>query len=170
MPFRSRLGTQIHSVKHVVDSNGALTGTIQSFSVVGNAVVVRNAVFNPTEIVVGETINAFFIELFILGATGSTPTQPQEWYIAKIRGGQTTADLPAANEVGTSELRNQIFHMEKGLTASGDGTPMVFKGVIVVPRSMRRTREGDQFVIGIRNLDATVDSNFCILTIYKSFS
>ncbi len=164
--FRNRLGTQIHSIKHVIDSEGLVT-TSQSRNVIANAVVQRNAVFNPTEVEVGETVNGFYITLFIIGNTGAPITSSINWYIIKTRAGQTT--VPNAFEVGTSEIRNQVFHQEKGLAGSGDGTAMAFKGVIVVPKGMRRTREGDQFEIVIQ-LATTSDARFCLQAIYKSFS
>ncbi len=173
MPFRrrgSRLGTQIHSIKHVIDSAGVLSGAAISTTPIATAVNAQSAIFNPVEIVLGHTVNGFFLSVFIIGATGAPLNGSIDWYIAKLRGGQTIGDLPAPNNVGISDLRNQIFHQEKGLAGSGDGTPMAFKGVVVVPKSMRRVRSGDQFVIALSSADATNDAEFCIKAIYKSFS
>ncbi len=176
MVFRrrgSRMGTQIHSIKHVVDSQGALAGAGQSVNEIATAVVTRSAVFNPAEVEVGETVNGFFISLFVLGATGAGLDGAIDWYISKSRAGQTYGGggtFPQPGATGVSSVRNQIFHEEKGLAGSADGTAMVFKGVIVVPKSMRRMREGDTFTIVIRSLDATNNANFCIKAIYKSFS
>ncbi len=167
---RNRLGTQINSVKHIIDSEGALSGGAISTTPIGTAVTVRSAVFNPEELALGENVNGFFISVFIIGATGAPLNGSIDWYIAKLRGGQTIGDLPAPNNAGISELRNQIFHQEKGLAGSGDGTPMAFKGVIAVPKGMRRTRSGDQYVIALSSGDATNDATFCIKAIYKSFS
>ncbi len=172
MPFRrsSRIGNIVQSIKHVVDAEGALTGALTSFTPISESVVTRTTPFKPSEITIGETINGFFLSIFMIGATGAGPIGSLNWYIAKLRGGQNTGDLPAPGSTGVSTLRNQIFHEEKGLSGSADGTPMAFKGVIAVPKAMRRQREGDQFVIGLRSLDATVDVQFCIKAIYKSFS
>ncbi len=171
MPSRrriSRMGTQIHSIKHVVDAEGALSGAITSSTPICDAVVTRASPFNPTEVEVGETVNAFFLSIFVIGATGAPLNGSINWYIIKARSDQTAFPVPDA--VGTSDLRNQIFHQEKGLAGSGDGTPMAFKGVIVVPRGMRRVREGDRYFIQLRSLDVTNDATFCIRAIYKSFS
>ncbi len=167
----SRLGTQIHSIKHVIDSEGALTGASSSTNVFATAVVARNTVFNPAEVVVGETVNGIFLSIFMIGATGSGQDGSLNWYIAKSRSGQLPgADFPDPGSTGISDLRNQIFHEEKGLAGSADGTAMAFKGVVVIPRSMRRMREGDQLFIKLRSTDAVNNVNFCIKSIYKSFS
>jgi len=160
------MGTQIHSIKHVIDSEGLVTESL-SRNPIATAVVTRSTTFNPVEVEVGETINGFFITIFIIGDTGAPVDSAINWYIIKTRSGQTT--VPNASQVGLSDLRNQVFHQEKGLAGSGDGTPMAFKGVIVVPKGMRRMREGDQFEIVI-NLTTTESARFCLRAIYKSFS
>ena len=172
MPGRfrgSRMGTQIHSIKHVVDTSGGLTST-PSINVIATGVTTRNATFDPTEVEVGETVNGFFISIYIIGSTGSGLTGPLDWYIAKSRSGQVIATVfPDPGNTGVSSVRNQIFHEEKGLAGSEDGTPMVFKGVIVVPKGMRRMRDNDAFFISLKANGADIP-NFCVKAIYKSFS
>ncbi len=156
--------SSIHTVKHVVDTEGVLTAAAKSVTTIAVAVPRRSDPFKPGDIAFGSNINAFFLSIFIIGAGGQGLTGSLNWYIIKLHAGQT-APLPGAT--GTSEVRNQIFHEEKGLAGSADGTPMAFKGVVVVPRGMRRVREGDSFQIQIQSSDATNDANFCIKAIYK---
>ncbi len=173
MPFRrvSRMGTQIHSVKHVVDSEGELAGGIKSVTPILEVVNARTTPFKPTEAVVGETVNGIFVSIFIIGATGAPLNGALNWYIAKARQGQdSTNDFPQPGNTGVAAIRNQIFHEEKGLAGSGDGTPMAFKGVIVVPKAMRRQRDGDQFFLALQSQDMTNNATFCVKTIYKTFS
>ncbi len=108
-----------------------------------------------------------FISVFVIGATGAPLNGPIDWYIAKEHAGQT--NLPTPGQTGTSTVRNQIIHEEKGLAGSGDGTAMAFKGVVVIPRGMRRFREGDSWRLILRSEDATNDASFCVKAIYKSF-
>ncbi len=167
----SRLGNQIHSVKHIIDSEGALTGGITSITPISTVVNARSAVFDPLEIVIGERINGIFLSVFMIGATGTGLSGSLNWYICQIRAGQSAnADFPSPAAAGGSNVRSQIFHMEKGLAGSADGTPMAFKGVIVIPKSMRRQRDGDSFNVLLNSTDSTSDTNFCIRAIYKSFS
>ncbi len=173
MPFhrRNRLGTQVHSVKHIVDVSGALTGGASSVFNISKVVNARSDPFDPTECVVGENVNGIFLSVFVIGATGAPLNGPIDWYIAKARNAQNiVSDFPNPQATGISPMRSQIFHEEKGLAGSGDGTPMAFKGVIVIPPGMRRQRDGDQFFLKVRSEDATSDAQFCVKAIYKSFS
>ncbi len=135
---------------------------------IAQTVTVKSASFDPTEVLIGEKINGFFISVFIIGTTGAPVTGSINWYIIKLHTAQTGP--PNAGGTGVSTLRNQIFHEEKGLAGSGDGTPMAFKGVIAVPKMMRRMRQGDSFEIVIRLNDAAQSAGFCLKAIYKSFS
>ncbi len=164
----SRLGNQIHSLKHIIDTEGALSGAAKSVTPLMNAVASPNATFDPLDVELGSTVNGFFLSVFVIGATGAGNIGSINWYIVKTRSGQFSS-LPEPEATGTSPLRNQIFHQEKGLAGSADGTPMAFKGVVVVPRGMRRTREGDNFYLVLKGTDPTTDYNFCVKAIYKSF-
>ncbi len=169
MVFRRRRQTYVQRIKHVVDTSGGLTSTA-AIVPLATGVNVRTDPFNPSECLTGETVNGIYISFFIIGSTGAPLTGPIDWYIAKLRNGQsTTVDFPVPGNTGPSLVRNQIFHEEKGLSGSGDGTPMVFKGVIAVPSGMRRMREGDQIFIKAKSNGAD-ENSFCIKAIYKSLS
>lgn len=159
----------INSIKHVVDSSGTLAGSAISTNPISVAVPnVSTTVFKPGDVRVGGTVNAFFLSIFVIGATGAPLNGPIDWYLIKIHTAQGGTS-PTPGQTGTSQLRNQIIHEEKGLAGSGDGTPMAFKGVIVIPRGMRRMREGDEWRIVLRSEDNTSDGQFCVKAIYKSF-
>ncbi len=170
--FRRGMGSALHPVnriKHVVDTNGVLVSA-------GTAVVVPISVavpnvdtttFKPGDVRVGGTVNGIFLSIFVIGATGAPIGGPINWYIVKTRAGQ--ANTPVPGNTGISEIRNQIFHEEKGLAGSGDGTAMVFKGVIAIPRFMRRMREGDQIQIILNTQGASADADFCLKAIYNSY-
>ncbi len=168
---RFRRMAPIDSVKHIIDSQGTLVDLGTKVEIpIATAVSVRSDPFNPSEVTFGRTINAFFLSVFILGATGAGIGPGNiNWYLIKIHSGQASS-TPDAQSVGVSELRNQIIHQEKGLSGSQDGTPMAFKGVIVVPKGMRRMREGDEWRV-VLNLTAaaTADAVFCLRSIHKSF-
>ncbi len=170
MAFGRRRGgsVSVHSVKHVLDSGGGLTDVTSSVPI-SQVVNARAAVFDPVEVVLGETIKYIFLIINIIGATGAGVTGPVDWYIAKQRSGQSVGVFPDPGNTGQSNLRNQIFHEEKGVPGSADGTPHVFKGVIKVPPIYQRQRDSDQFVIRLKM--STGDTGvFCVKAIYKSWS
>ncbi len=168
-----RRGSSLHpvnSIKHIVETEGLLSGAVTSS--VSLAIAVPNVdttTFKPGDIRVGAKVNGMFISVFMLGSTGSTPIGSLNWYIGKQGTSQTLSNEALPGNTGISKIRNQIFHEEKGLSGSGDGTPMAFKGVIAIPRGMRRFREGDAIVLNLRSLDATNDVQFCVKAIYKSY-
>ncbi len=170
VPFRRSSRNPIQSVKHIIDTEGALTGGSTADVPISTTVESRSDPFNPVELTIGETVNAFFLSIFLIGAGGAGVAGSINWYIGKARAGQAIGSFPAPALTGPSDFRNQIFHEEKGLVGSADGTPMAFKGVIVVPKGMRRSRSGDQFFIKLRATDNVNDVNFCVKAIYKSFS
>ncbi len=166
MPRFGRSLQPINSIKHIIDTEGALTGGGSSSVEIAIAVPNVGTSFVANQVRVGAKVNGFFLSVFAIGATGSGQTGSINWFIMKLHSGQTS---PTPGGTGTSDMRNQIIHEEKGLAGSADGTPMAFKGVVVVPRGMRRMREGDRFLIKLVSTDATNDVNFCVKAIYKSF-
>ncbi len=161
----------INSIKHIIDTSGTLLmdSTVVNVPICVAVPNVDTSVFKPGDVRVGAKVNGFFLSIFALGSTGAGIGPGSiNWYISKAHSNQT--GFPAPGVTGVSTLRNQIFHEEKGLAGSQDGTPMIFKGVIAVPRGMRRMREGDSFNIRL-NVEntATADGQFCLKAIYKSY-
>ncbi len=159
----------INSIKHIIDVDGELlaTGAVSQLNVAVAVPNVDPTTFVPGDVRVGAHVNGLFLSVFIIGASGQEIGGSINWYIAKLHEGQSAPD---PNNTGVSKIRNQIFHQEKGLAGSGDGSPMAFKGVIVVPKSFRRMREGDKIVVALAlNGVATSNATFCFKAIYKSF-
>ncbi len=100
--------------------------------------------------------------MYILGTSGST-SGVVNWYIWKNPGGQLTT--PDPTNTGVSDNRRWILHEEKGLFATQDGTPMVFKGVIKIPPRMRRIGDGDEIQVVIQTENDAAE--FCVQAIYK---
>ncbi len=169
MPFR-RAMSPINSIKHIIDAEGTLlaVGTQVEVPVVVAVPNVDSAVFSPGDVRVGGKVNGIFFSVFIIGESGAGIGPGSiNWHVSKMHTSQVP---PTAGNTGTSSLRNQIIHEEKGLAGSQDGTPMAFKGVIVIPRGMRRMREGDRVILSLRlTAAATADALFCVKAIYKSF-
>jgi len=169
MPFRRTDSRRpVNSIKHILDSEGQLSGGTLSRNDICVAVPnVDTSTFKPGDVRVGATVNAFFLSIFMLGATGGGAQGSLNWYIIKLHFGQS---VPNPAGTGVSEVRNQIIHEEKGLAGSADGTPMAFRGVIKVPRGMRRMREGDAWAVVLRApSQGATDVEFCVKAIYKSF-
>ncbi len=171
MPFRRRMSAlrPVNRTKNVIDVSGQLAGGAVSVIPVAITVEVPTSPFKPGDLMLGSHVNGMFLSIFVIGATGAPLNGSIDWYIYKLRQGQSNADFPDPGNTGVSALRNQIFHEEKGLAGSGDGTPMVFKGVVAIPKGMRRMRSGDQIVIKLKSTDATNNAEFCVKSIYSNY-
>ena len=156
----------INSVKHVIDTSGSLVMNVNSTNPVATAVVAPTS-SGLDQVPIGCTISSVFISLYVLGSSGSG-SGLIDWYIRKNPGGtQTGGDQPIPGSTGSSALRRFIFHEEKGLAATQDGTPMVFKGVIKIPPRFRRMGEDDELQVVIRS--SVADLEFCFKAIYKHY-
>ncbi len=168
MARRGMMLRPINSFKHVIDSSGTLTmGTVSEIPIASATTNDRDPA-SPTQIAIGSRITSFYISVFVLGTTGSSSSLV-DWHLFKSPGSAViTASKPTPGNVGVSNLRRFVFHEEKGLAATQDGTPMVFKGVIKIPPRFRRM--GDDDVWFIRLLAADADMSFCVKVIYKDYA
>ncbi len=169
MPRRLGYKRPVNSLKHVIDVSGeTLGGTV---SVIPLANVVRsldNSNIVPVEVESASTIGPMFLSVFVLGSTGST-SGLVDWYVWKVVGGNVAGgSIPDPGDTGQAELRRWIFHEEKGLAATQDGTPMVFKGVIRISPRYRRMGDGDTIQLRLLT-EAGVNLQFCVKAIYKTF-
>ncbi len=125
----------------------------------------------------GAKVNGFYLSVYIISEGGEIANEVPlaDWYIIHVPGNvyQSTFDtsnLPTPGATGVHVNKRQIIHTEKGLVGGGDaslaGVPMVFKGVIAIPRHMRRVGQADSFKLCLRTNFA---SKFCVQAIYKHY-
>ncbi len=179
MPFRNRMSLRpVNSKKHIVELAtviGAVTNTVV-FNIIDDVDTYTLADTNgvPT----GSKVNGFFLSFFIISEGGEVATEVPlvDWYVIHSPGGAfgTTFDadnLPTPGATGIHKNKRFIIHTEKGLSGGGDaslaGVPMIFKGVIAIPRKWRRVGDGDALTLCIRTNFA---SKMCAQAIYKHFS
>ncbi len=159
----------INSIKHIEETEGVTAGDTDINIPILDGVGSPPDPFSPGKVMVGSRVSSIFLTVFIIGETGAPVTGSINWYLGCRRGGQDLADFPTPSVTGVSIVRNQIIHEEKGLSGSGDGTPMVFKGVILIPKTYQRIREGDAWFLRLRVTGATNSVTFCQKAIFKSY-
>lgn len=175
--FRSGL-RPINSRKNIAEISGILAATTDS--VLDNIIlgVDQADLAVNEEVTTGSTVNGFFFSCFFIAEGGEVANEVPlvDWYIIKDPGGTfgTTFDathLPTPGATGTHQNKRFIIHTEKGLAGGGDastaGVPMIFKGVIVIPKGMRRIAVNDRFRFVAR---ANFATKFCVQAIYKWYS
>ncbi len=154
---------------------GAVTDTVLDNIIQG---VDQADLATVDEVTTGSKVNGFYMSFFAISEGGEVANEVPlvDWYVIKDPGGTfgTTFDathLPTPGTTGVHQNKRFILHEEKGLAGGGDastaGVPMIFKGVIVIPRGMRRIAINDRFRIVARSNFAT---KFCTKFVYKWYS
>ncbi len=155
----------INSIKHIIDVSGNLVGGSESAIPLADAVDAAD-LLQPTQVNTGCTISSLFVSVFILGES-ATVSGLADWYFWKIPNNAIAAgSVPTPGNTGVARAKKFIFHEEKGIFATEDGTPMVFKGVIKLPPRFRRMGTFDRLEI---RLLSPVAAQFCIKAIYKEY-
>ncbi len=177
MPFRRNLQV-INRRKNVVDQSGILAAGVNT--VLDNIITVVDQadLASVDEVTTGSRVNGFFMSFFAIAEGGEIANEVPlvDWYVIKDSGGAfgTTFDathLPTPGATGSHVNKRWIIHEEKGLAGGGDaslsGVPMIFKGVLGVPKHMRRMAISDRFRFIARANFATKQ---CTKFIYKWYS
>jgi len=175
--FRRGPRNLINSTKNVVELSSILAATTNT-KLATLAHGVENAALATTnEVDKGSKIYGLYLSLFFISEGGEVANEVplMDWYIIKDAGNQmaSTFDathLPTPGSTGTHENKRFILHTEKGLTGGGDaslsGVPMVFKGVIKIPKGMQTFRMGDTLKLIARSNFAV---KYCYQAIYKYY-
>ncbi len=169
MVFRRYRGRQslrpVNRIKHVVDLQGGATAGTQ----VNNLLIETSDtpdLANPDETETGSTVNGIYLKVEV-NATSSAALA--NVYMIIFKNPAASYAVPAANTIGTSNLKRFVIHQEmvmlQQVTNSNPRT--LFSGVIVIPRGYRRQGNADQLNIGI--LAPGVNINWCIQCHYKEF-
>ncbi len=172
MVFRSRRRGNslrpVNRIKHVFDKQGGLIANTQ----VATNIATANddpVLANTDECLTGSTINAFFIVCEVT-PTNAAALANCYFLVGKSEGGNIT--LPQPNVVGASDNKRYVIHQEMVMmsttTVETLGNPRtLFKGVIVIPKGMRRMGPNDVWQLNLKSIGTT--TNFCFQVHYKEF-
>ncbi len=162
------------STKNVVDLSGvvpAVTNTIFTQLIEAE----DNASLADTDSVErGSRVNGIFLSVFAISEGGELANEVPliDWYVIKNPGGNFTTfsatGFPTPGITGSHDNKRFIIHEEKGLSGGGElslaGIPMVFKGVLAIPRGYRKFNANDRLEIAVRSNFAI---KLCVKAIYK---
>ncbi len=136
--------------------------------------VIADTVDQPTsglnEVQTGCTINGVFITIEGVASETSTTATPNVYVLVYKSPGQNLA-IPNGNAVGASDNRKWIIHQEMVMINPVDGgNPRnLFKGVVVIPKHMRRMGPDDRLATQIFIPSTGVAMNVCQQFHYKEF-
>ncbi len=157
----------INSVKHVIDNQGGLVaGTQATVSLVEgtNSYAIANADGVPT----GSKVNSLFLNVQV-AATGTAALANIYMMLYKNPGSNITV-IPDANTIGTSDFKKLVFHQEMIMTEKNTTAipRTLFKGVLMIPKHMRRIGADDEIRIALLTPGVTYD--YCVQCIYKHYT
>ncbi len=167
MVFRSQK-RPINSIKKVIDISGALTPGQVSVNPIADAVASAWDDAGDALVPTGCTISSIYFSVFIYSDESTLALPPLlDWYFVKNPGNNLT--LPTPGATGGTDNRRWIMHEEKGLApdVADGGVPMVFKGVLKIPRGRQRMGQDDRLALIVTS--ANYDAFFCIKAIYKFY-
>ncbi len=163
----------VESLKHIIDSSGAVSGASASTTDVINTVDSPLA-GTTNQVKISSSVKAIYLRVEVISNTPAGGVDNIYMGVFKNPGGLLTA--PALDNVGTSDRRKYMIHQEMVMTAAGitDNSLIprtIFKGVIVIPRGYSRNGVEDklQVVLQHQTGEATQVTNFCLQCIYKEF-
>ncbi len=168
----------VDSKKHIVELSGILAAGVNTVALGLVQAVDTYSLSDTDGVPTGSRINGIFISTFFIAEGGELGNEVPlvDWYVIHNPGNAFTttfnaANLPTPGTTGVHLNKRHIVHTEKGLTGGGNlslaGIPMVFKGVIVLPKQWRRVGENDTWLLCAR---ANFATKFCIQAIYKHYS
>ncbi len=155
----------VQSLKHVIDSQGALIAdTKQNVALV--AADDNPAQANVTEVQTASTVNSIYLKVECY-ATATTSLANCYMYVIKDPGGNL-ANVDG-NKVGASDIKKFVIHQEMVmLEKNTTGLPRtLFAGVIRIPRGYRRMGTNDELNLVLYSPGVSVD--FCVQCIYKEY-
>ncbi len=170
MPFHyRRRGNSlrpVNRIKHVVDNQFAVALGVNSDTTIAFASDTPDLA-TAAEVETGCTINGFFASVEVVN-TGVTGVLANAYMmIFKNPGGNLT--FPNPNVVGTDDNKRYVIHQEMLMLQMVDNNNprTLFKGVIALPRGMRRFAPNDTLIC--RVFSPGVELTGCLQFHYKEF-
>ncbi len=179
MSMRRRSGLRLRpvkSLKHIVDTQGALIAALQSVTDVINTVATP-VIGNTNEVAEGSTVNAIYLRVEVASVIAAGGVD-NVYMIVYKNPGDNMVPPGSLDSVGASDRKRFVIHQEMLMTGQNGSNPgaaniprTLFKGVVVLPRTFRRMGYDDklQVVLQHRTGEATQRTDFCIECIYKEF-
>jgi len=163
MGYRSNRLRPIHSIKHVVDKQSAVTaGTAENQTLVNS--VDAPVLSAAADVETGCTVNSIYLNVSAY-ATSEAALANVYIIIFKNPGGNLGNIAP--NAVGVSDDKRFVIHQEMRMLggATTEIPVVIFNGVIKIPKGYRRFGIND--LLRVRILAPGVNIDYCVQCIYK---
>ncbi len=165
--FRSANLRPVNSIKHIVDQSATLTaGT--NLEVIIAIAKEEPLLANTAEVTVGSRINSFFVNIQVASNETDAGAIPNV-YVAFYKNPEGLVATVNPGAMGVNPRKKWIFHQEMIMfnNVAGGNPRTLFKGVLMIPKKMRRMGFDDEILMVVRS--NAVNIALCIQTIYKEF-
>jgi len=162
----------VNRLKHVIDTNGAISMGGQSVTDVISSVE-SPSVTVSNQCVTASIVNSIYLRVEVIGKDSAGGVDNIYMYVYKNPSNELPQ--PPVDAIGVSNKRKFVIHQEmmmldfKGTTSGFPRT--LFKGVIKIPKQYQRNGVNDrlQVVLGHRPAETTQLTEFCLQCIYQEY-
>ncbi len=157
----------VHSRKHMpqyTQSEVGLNSTVNQLFITA----VQDATETlATNVHVGDTIKAVYVEIWILGNTSQPATITA--MIEKVPSGGSPATNTEMGQLHTYHNKHNILETHQGFIGDANTNPIpVYRGWIKIPKGKQRFALGERMYLNIRSITSVVE--FCGQIIFKSYN
>jgi len=161
----------VKSYKHIVDTSGLVTNVVSISDVIVGAD--NPTLANVAQVETASTVSAIFLNVQVYRVAVSSGVARFYFIVWKNPGGALITPNPSAT--GSDADKRHIIHQEmivlnNSPPVDGQTFPRtMFKGVIRIPRNLKRFGINDKLSVAFITPDSTGTANFCLQCIYKEF-
>ncbi len=168
--YRSRMAMRpIQRIKHVVDASATLTKNTQL-----NQQMIRAKdapiLANTTEVLTGSKVYGIYLKVEVASNEVATAGAIPNVYLMVGKNPANALTTPAANAVGSSDVKRMILHQEMIMienSGKGGNARILFNGVVKIPRGASRFGPDDALHVSV--FCPALDIALCIQCHYKEF-
>ncbi len=158
----------VQRIKHIVDDSATISaGT--GIPIILVRAVDAPVIANTPDVITGSKVNGIFLNVQVESNQDLQAAIPNI-YIAvyKNPGGLVTTHIDPRS-TGDDVNKKLIIHQEMSFfePSIGGNPKTIFKGVIVIPKGMRRFGAADELIMTIAS--TAINFKYCLQCIYKEF-
>ncbi len=165
--YRMSAVRPIQRIKHVVDASGTVTAgvTLATTLIVED---VSPVLANTAEVLTGSKVNGIYLKVEVSPNETDAGAIPNV-YMAVYKSPTGLGGNIDPTNVGLNSQKKQVIHQEMVMlnNLAGGNPRVLFNGVIVIPKGMRRFGPSDNLEITLRS--TAVNFAFCLQAHYKEF-
>ncbi len=157
----------INRIKHVVDASATVTAA----TTLATKLIDANddpIIANTAEVLTGSKVNGVYLKVEVSPNETDAGAIPNVYMAVWKNASGITGNIDPTN-VGINNLKKLVIHQEMVMlnNLAGGNPRILFNGVIVIPKGMRRFGPADELSVSLRS--TALNFAFCLQAHYKEF-